>query len=288
MVAFWCPAPRAKHQILLEFSAFCVLSAALYSMEAGVIFSSGQRKQGGASQGTSQGKDMALKCKKRKEGGMFRHSSLKKVVRLPCKDRREVLKILNKIVQHRRGKTSANRSGAEKNVGSSQATSSSESVNNDWKNWVVMHSDDQMAADDVGDIGKAIGFKFNSNNSNMFSDLTRSRKGKHVSQVAGGGGGTEKGWASGGLLTKWDSSKVEIWSSTSQEHVLWCHGCFLKSEFNSWMGQGFACVGISTLSGAKRSDDHHRQCLAPQITSLSTGGSVEGFIRSLPSGFDGR
>ncbi|PNX57540.1 cysteine-rich receptor-like protein kinase, partial [Trifolium pratense] len=35
--------------------------------------------------------------------------------------------------------------------------------------------------------------------------------------------------ASGGLLTLWDSSEVEVWSSESREHVLWCHGRFTKS-----------------------------------------------------------
>jgi exonuclease III len=35
--------------------------------------------------------------------------------------------------------------------------------------------------------------------------------------------------ASGGLLTIWDSTEVEVWSSVSREHVLWCHGRFLSS-----------------------------------------------------------
>jgi exonuclease III len=35
--------------------------------------------------------------------------------------------------------------------------------------------------------------------------------------------------ASGGLLTIWDTTEVEVWSSVSQEHVLWCHGRFLSS-----------------------------------------------------------
>jgi hypothetical protein len=41
--------------------------------------------------------------------------------------------------------------------------------------------------------------------------------------------------ASGGLLTLWDSTEVEVWSSESREHVLWCHGRFIKS------GGGFFC-----------------------------------------------
>ncbi|XP_045822163.1 exodeoxyribonuclease-like [Trifolium pratense] len=35
--------------------------------------------------------------------------------------------------------------------------------------------------------------------------------------------------ASGGILTLWDSSEVEMWWTESREHVLWCHGRFTKS-----------------------------------------------------------
>ncbi|WJX63191.1 hypothetical protein P8452_48110 [Trifolium repens] len=35
--------------------------------------------------------------------------------------------------------------------------------------------------------------------------------------------------ASGGLLTLWDSSEVEVWSSESRDYVLWCHGRFISS-----------------------------------------------------------
>jgi exonuclease III len=35
--------------------------------------------------------------------------------------------------------------------------------------------------------------------------------------------------ASGGLLTIWDTTEVEVWSSVSRDHVLWCHGRFLSS-----------------------------------------------------------
>ncbi|CAJ2635027.1 unnamed protein product [Trifolium pratense] len=36
-------------------------------------------------------------------------------------------------------------------------------------------------------------------------------------------------WASGGILTLWYSSEVEVWSTESREHVLWCHGRFLRT-----------------------------------------------------------
>ncbi|GAU42656.1 hypothetical protein TSUD_398610 [Trifolium subterraneum] len=35
--------------------------------------------------------------------------------------------------------------------------------------------------------------------------------------------------ASGGLLTLWDPSEVDVWSTESREHVLWCRGRFIKS-----------------------------------------------------------
>jgi exonuclease III len=40
--------------------------------------------------------------------------------------------------------------------------------------------------------------------------------------------------ASGGLLTLWDSSEVEVWSSVSHDHVIWCHGRFITfgAEFS--------------------------------------------------------
>ncbi|PNX63872.1 cytochrome p450, partial [Trifolium pratense] len=35
--------------------------------------------------------------------------------------------------------------------------------------------------------------------------------------------------ASGGLLTLWDTSEVEVWTSETSNHVLWCRGRFVKS-----------------------------------------------------------
>jgi exonuclease III len=35
--------------------------------------------------------------------------------------------------------------------------------------------------------------------------------------------------ASGGLLTIWDSVEVEVWSSISRDHVLWCHRRFIST-----------------------------------------------------------
>ncbi|MCI22234.1 cytochrome P450, partial [Trifolium medium] len=54
--------------------------------------------------------------------------------------------------------------------------------------------------------------------------------------------------ASGGLLTLWDSSEVEVWSSKSNDHVLWCHGRFIKS------GDEFSVANVYAPcdSGAKQ------------------------------------
>jgi hypothetical protein len=34
----------------------------------------------------------------------------------------------------------------------------------------------------------------------------------------------------GGLLTVWDSSEVEVWSTVSRQHVLLIHGRFIKTD----------------------------------------------------------
>ncbi|GAU37762.1 hypothetical protein TSUD_102790 [Trifolium subterraneum] len=44
--------------------------------------------------------------------------------------------------------------------------------------------------------------------------------------------------ASGGLLSIWDSNEVEVWSTKSREHVLWCHGRFIKS------GEDFSVANV--------------------------------------------
>ncbi|MCI52591.1 hypothetical protein A2U01_0073837, partial [Trifolium medium] len=68
-------------------------------------------------------------------GGVFRHtlSSLKKVARLPSKDQTEVLKVLKKNERRDRAGTGAHRSRRGSQHGTATASSSSTSVNNDWK-----------------------------------------------------------------------------------------------------------------------------------------------------------
>ncbi|MCI47674.1 endonuclease/exonuclease/phosphatase family protein, partial [Trifolium medium] len=38
----------------------------------------------------------------------------------------------------------------------------------------------------------------------------------------------------------WDTSEVEVWSSTSRDHVLWCHGHFLKSGEEFYLANVYA------------------------------------------------
>ncbi|GAU26347.1 hypothetical protein TSUD_101800 [Trifolium subterraneum] len=54
---------------------------------------------------------------------------------------------------------------------------------------------------------------------------------------------------SGGLLTMWDTSEVEVWSSTSREHVLWCHRRFLKAGEEFYLANVYAPCEM----GAKQS-----------------------------------
>ncbi|MCH96753.1 cytochrome P450, partial [Trifolium medium] len=192
-------------------------------------------------------------------------------------------------MRRRRGGDGVNRSCDMSRQAFSEESTSSGSINNDWKHWVVMQGNDQMVVDDVWGIRKVIGVKFKGDNVNMFRVLSRAGKGKQVvsrqeqgelgrRKGARGLGGLEKrkevrklvgdqnplllciqetklqscedflcstlwgnsphvfsyrpsigasgGW---GLLTFWNSSEVEVWSTESREHVLWCHGRFIKS-----------------------------------------------------------
>ncbi|PNX64333.1 putative sulfate transporter, partial [Trifolium pratense] len=92
---------------------------------------------------------------------------------MPSNDRREVLKVLKKSVRRRRGGDDYNRSCSVSRRASTEDSSSSVSINNDWMNWVAVQGNDQLAVDDVWGIGKAIGVKFKGDNVNMFNILSR-------------------------------------------------------------------------------------------------------------------
>jgi len=116
-----------------------------------------------------------------KSGTRLKHSdrNLKKVARLPVDDRKHVLKILMKKVHRRRG---ANKSDALTDAirkGSHVSeSSSSASVNNDWKNWVVLRGKDDVVKEDVICFGKSLGVKLYNDKSNQFRVLSRGRKQK--------------------------------------------------------------------------------------------------------------
>ncbi|GAU21582.1 hypothetical protein TSUD_131660 [Trifolium subterraneum] len=158
--------------------------------DAGVIFSAKRRTKKGEHQGKGHQRVENLDPKRRKAGGPLRHSlfNLKKVARLPSEDRSEVLKILSKSVRRRRGGKGLNQSGVVSIQASSEESSTSASVNNDWKNWVVMQGNDQVAEDDMRVIGKSIGVEFKGASENRFSVLFGGGKSKQECSGQGQGG----------------------------------------------------------------------------------------------------
>jgi len=54
----------------------------------------------------------------------------------------------------------------------SSNSGSQSSVNNDWGNWLVLHSKEKARSDDVINIGKAVGLKFEGDKNNMFDVLS--------------------------------------------------------------------------------------------------------------------
>jgi len=129
-----------------------------------------------------------------KEGKLdnkLKHSArnLKKIARLPVDDRKKVLKIIMKKVHRSRG---VKMSDALNNVVSKGShvpeSSSSASVNNDWKNWVVLRGKDEVVKGDINCFGKSLGVKFYNDKANRFRVLSRGRnqKTKSVEEVGEG------------------------------------------------------------------------------------------------------
>lgn len=57
----------------------------------------------------------------------------------------------------------------------------------DRKNWLILHGNVEVALDDMWGISKAIGVKFNDDNSNMFNVLSTERGGsKHATSDSNG------------------------------------------------------------------------------------------------------
>lgn len=164
--------------------------------EAGVIFSARKRVRKGDPCGGRQKQVGHPDVSSRKAGGgVLRHPihSLKKIARLPTKDRGEALKALGRCVRRRRAGDHANESNSASCQVSSDLRSTSGTSDNDWRNWVAVHGNDQLAMEDIRGIGQTIGVKFRGDVENMFSVLTRT--------------GSNKGETSG--HQKWKGSQKE-------------------------------------------------------------------------------
>lgn len=72
-----------------------------------------------------------------------------------------------------------------------EGASSSFSVNNDWKNWVVLRGNEEVEVEDVRGMGKAIRINFKGDNHGRFIVLSRvkrdkEKKSKNSGVVEGG------------------------------------------------------------------------------------------------------
>jgi hypothetical protein len=137
--------------------------------EAGVIFSASKRARNGDPCGGR------TDTNSRKAGGVLRHPvhSLKKLARLPCKDRGEALKALGRCVRKRRAGVQGNSSNMAGGQAFSDASSTSGANDDDWRNWVAVHGNDELAVEDVRDVGQSIGVKLRGGQENMFRVLSR-------------------------------------------------------------------------------------------------------------------
>lgn len=166
--------------------------------DAGIIFSPKKNlKKKVITKGTTG--PVEGECAKRKKvGGTLRHSvhSLKKVARLPSKDRSAIMHALKKRVQKRQGSARNHWMVEVASQANSNEDSSSCSVNNFWKHWVVLRGNEKVEVEDVGGIGKAIGVKFDGETHNMFSVLYKAGKGKRETKNKSDGkeGSTAGGW----------------------------------------------------------------------------------------------
>jgi len=96
---------------------------------------------------------------KEKKGGSVKHSVgfMKRVAHMSLNDHKDILKILKKQERNRKVRKGKQPSRATGNSSSDSSKNSTSSVNKDWENWVILHSKLAMLAEDVKDIGKAVG-----------------------------------------------------------------------------------------------------------------------------------
>lgn len=148
--------------------------------DVGIVSSSRRKGKQVAASTETKHSEGASKSKRKKVGGVLRYNvhSLKKVARLPYNDRRAVLHELKRRIRKRHDKARVSRSVELVTKGISERASSSSSVNNDWKNWVVLKGNEEVEVEDVRGLGKAIGVNFKGESHNMFSVLSRVKKDK--------------------------------------------------------------------------------------------------------------
>jgi hypothetical protein len=148
--------------------------------EAGVIFSASKRaKKGDANEGRHRRVGHSI-ATSRKDEGVLRHPvhSLKKIARLPNKDRGEALKALGRCVRRRRAGDQTTGSDPISGHTTSDVSSATGTDDNDWKNWVALHGNDQVVREDIRGIWQSIGVSFRGDKENMFRALSRAGKGK--------------------------------------------------------------------------------------------------------------
>ncbi|GAU35134.1 hypothetical protein TSUD_394590 [Trifolium subterraneum] len=84
--------------------------------------------------------------------------------------------------------------------------------------------------------------------------------------------------AAGGLLTLWDPAEIEMWSTASSEHVLWCHGRFSKTDEEFFLANVYAPCEAGTkqvlwdsLSGRLPALEGKRECVCGGTLMRSEG-----------------
>ena len=124
--------------------------------------------------------------KRKKVNEVLRHSmhSLKKVARLPNQDRVAVMKFLKKNERKFQGSSKLKKAVTMISKDLSEETSSSSSVNNDLKHWMVLHGSEKVVREDVRLVGDTIGVQLGGCK-NMFGVLAKKGKGKKKGSADG-------------------------------------------------------------------------------------------------------
>lgn len=117
-------------------------------------------------------------CANKKKGASYlRHTaqSMRRIARLPAKDREDVLRALKRNVKKRKGLVGDSQAHVLSKADVVKSSNSQPSVNNDWQNWLVLHGIDKVANEDVKELGKELGLKFNGDKNIMFDVLSSVR-----------------------------------------------------------------------------------------------------------------